>query len=77
MFVDIAGVRRASEASMLDKELERSFVLALIVARIASRLEEDEDRLSEDVRSVEMTLPTDPRSVSTLDAEVERFALEV
>jgi hypothetical protein len=48
LFVEIAVVVRVSEASMLDEEPERLFELALIVTRVASRLDDDDERLSEE-----------------------------
>ena len=59
------------ELSTLDDEVETLLELVLRVARVTSTLEEDSDRLNDDVIFAEMLALTELRELSTLDDEFE------
>lgn len=59
------------ELSTLDDEVETLLELVLRVARVTSTLEEDSDRLNDDVIFAEMLALTELRELSTLEDELE------
>ena len=60
-----------SEPSILDEEVEMLFELATVTPIAASILDDDSDRLSEDVPLVAILAFTELSELSTLDDEVE------
>jgi hypothetical protein len=61
----------ASESSMLDEDVDMLFELALSTSSVESTLEDDSERLSDEVRFVAMLALTELSALSTLAEEKE------
>lgn len=61
----------ASELSTLEDEVDTLLELALTVESVKSRLDDDCERFSDEVRLVEMLALTELRELSTLEDDVD------
>jgi hypothetical protein len=75
LFAEMEPLTRERATSMLDDELERLLELVLIAAKVASRLEDDDDRLRDDVceAAIEVFVPLSAASMLLELEESERL----